>query len=145
MSLTIKDKKILYHALPLSFLIWVVEILRVYLIFIAFNAYISPILIGAVFILATLIGMIPLLPGGLGAVDGTMILFYTSGGISPSISAAATVIERLISFWMTTIIGFTILPYYGASAFENINIMKNDDGEKLVKIDKDKTDELEDD
>ncbi|MCL2114935.1 MAG: UPF0104 family protein [Methanobrevibacter sp.] len=117
----INDKKILYQALPLSFLIWVCEILRVYIVFLAFGANVSPILIGQVFIVASLIGMVPLLPGGLGAVDGVMILFYSSAGISSSISAAATVIERLISFWMTTIIGFVILPYYGGSVLDKIN------------------------
>jgi len=74
-----------------------------------------------VFIVASLVGMIPLLPGGLGAIDGVMILFYSSAGISPSISAAATVIERLISFCMTTTLGFLILPYYGSSVLDKIN------------------------
>ncbi len=114
----IRDKTVLYYALPLSFVIWGFEILRVYLVFLAFGANISPIVIGEVFIIASLVGMVPLLPGGLGAVDGIMIVFYSSAGITASISAAATVIERLISFWMATIIGFLFLPMYGASIFD---------------------------
>lgn len=121
MKLMLHDKKILYYALPISFLIWFTEIFRVFLVFLAFGATVDPVLIGEVFIVASLIGMIPLLPGGLGAVDGVMILFYSSAGISPSISAAATVIERLISFWMTTMIGFIILPHYGSSVFDKIS------------------------
>ena len=62
--------------------------------------------------------MIPLLPGGLGAVDGMMILFYSSAGITASISAAATVVERLISFWMTTFLGLLVLPFYGTSVLD---------------------------
>ena len=65
--------------------------------------------------------MIPLLPGGLGAVDGLMILFYSAAGVSASVSAAATVIERLISFWMATIIGMVIMPYYGSSVLDKIS------------------------
>ena len=72
------------------------------------------------FIVASLVGMIPLLPGGLGAVDGMMIIFYSAAGIPSSISAAATVIERLISFWMTTIVGLIILPYYGSSVLDKM-------------------------
>lgn len=49
--------------------------------------------------------MIPLLPGGLGAVDGVMILFYSAAGITASVSAAATVIERLISFGWLQLLG----------------------------------------
>lgn len=122
MQTMIKDKRILYYALPLSFIIWIAEILRVYLVFLAFGASVSPVIIGEVFIMASLIGMIPLLPGGLGAVDGVMILFYSTAGITASISAAATVIERLISFWMTTFLGFIVLPFYGASVLDKISM-----------------------
>ena len=115
MNFLLRDKKVLYYALPLSFVIWGMEIFRVYLVFSAFGANVSFISIGEVFIVATLVGMIPLLPGGLGAVDGVMILLSANAGITASVSAAATVIERLISFWMATIIGLFIMPMYGGS------------------------------
>ena len=127
MKLVISDKRILHHALPLSFVIWVFEILRVYIVFLAFGAHVSPVIIGEVFIMASLIGMIPLLPGGLGAVDGVMILFYSTAGITPSLSAAATVIERLISFWLATVIGMLILPHYGSSVLDKISFNSNSD------------------
>lgn len=127
MKMVIYNRKVLYIALPLSFVIWIFEILRVYFVFLAFGAVVSPILIGEVFILASLVGMIPLLPGGLGAVDGMMILFYSAAGITPSVSAAATVIERLISFWMATIIGMVILPYYGSSVLDKISFSSSND------------------
>lgn len=116
----IRHNHILLYALPLSFIIWGFEMLRVYLVFLAFGADVSILLIAVAFVLSSLIGMLPLLPGGLGTVDGLMILIFSSAGISPSVSAAVTVIERLISFWMTTIIGFIILPYYGSSVLEKI-------------------------
>ena len=127
MKLVISDKKSLYYAMPLSFVIWIFEILRVYFVFLAFGASVSPVVIGEVFILASLAGMIPLLPGGLGAVDGIMIAFYSAAGITASISAAATIIERLISFWMTTILGMVILPYYGSSVLDNISFGSSDE------------------
>ncbi|MCL2687058.1 MAG: UPF0104 family protein [Methanobrevibacter sp.] len=120
MNSMLHDKKILYYALPLSFIIWVTEILRVFLIFLAFGATVDPIIIGVVFIVASLVGMIPLLPGGLGAVDGFMIVFYSSAGIPPSISAAATLIERMISFGMTSTIGLVILSHYGSNILDKI-------------------------
>ena len=118
MNSLLRDRDILYYALPLSFIIWIFEILRVYVVFLAFGANVSPVLIGEVFILASFVGMIPLLPGGLGAVDGIMILFYASAGITASISAAATVVERLISFWMTTFIGLIFLMKYGTNILD---------------------------
>ena len=128
----VKNKNILYYALPLSFFIWFIEILRVYIVFLAFGCTVTPVLIGEVFIVASLIGMIPALPGGLGAVDGVMILLYSSSGISPSISAAATVVERLISFWMTTIIGFLVLPFYGEDALNKISSLMSSDEEEIT-------------
>ena len=121
MTLVITNKKGLVYTISLSFVIWIFEIIRVYLVFLAFGADVNLIIIGEVFIVACLVGMIPLLPGGLGAIDGLMIVFYSAAGISPSISAAATVIERLISFWMATIIGMLILPHYGSSALDKIS------------------------
>ena len=94
MKLLMSNKKGLIYTLLLSFIIWIFEIVRVYLVFLA---------------------------GGLGAIDGLMILFYSAAGIPSSVSAAATVIERLISFWMTTIIGMVLMPYYGSSVLEKIS------------------------
>ena len=122
MNLVIHNKKVLYYALPLSFIIWVFEIIRVYLVFLAFGAHVNIFVIGEVFILASLAGMIPLLPGGLGAVDSIMIGFYAAAGVTASISAGATIIERLISFWMATILGLLILPHYGTSALDKISL-----------------------
>ena len=127
MKVVISSKKVTYYALPLSFVIWIFEILRVYIVFLAFGATVSPIIIGEVFIIASLVGMVPLLPGGLGAVDGIMVVFYSVAGISASVSAAATVIERLISFWMATILGMVILPHYGSSILNRSSIVSPED------------------
>ena len=132
MKMLMSSKKGLTYTLTLSFVIWIFEIIRVYLVFLAFGANVNPIIIGEVFIVACLVGMIPLLPGGLGAVDGLMILFYSAAGIPSSVSAAATVIERLISFWMTTIIGMVLMPYYGADVLSKIS--SSDSPEELEEI-----------
>lgn len=117
----IKNRKILLYALPLSFLIWFVEIIRVYIIFMAFNTPISLEAIAVVFLISTLIGIVPLLPGGLGAVDGMMILLFSIAGVPPSVSAAATIIERLISFWMPSFLGILMLPYFGSGVMDQIS------------------------
>ncbi|MGV8143768.1 MAG: UPF0104 family protein [Methanothermobacter sp.] len=117
----IKNRKILLYALPLSFFIWFVEIIRLYIIFLAFNTPVSLELIAAVFVIAALIGLVPALPGGMGAVDGMMIILFSAAGIPPSIGAAATIIERLISFWMPTIIGTLLIPYFGSGVMDQLS------------------------
>lgn len=115
-----RNRKVLFYALPLSFLIWFVEIIRLYIVFLAFNTPVSLELIAAVFVIATLIGLIPFIPGGLGAVDGMMIVLFSIAGVPPSISAAATIVERLISFWLTSFIGIALLPYFGSSVIDKL-------------------------
>ena len=137
MNALLREKSIIYYALPLSFVIWIFEILRVYVVFLAFGAKVSPIIIGEVFILASFVGMVPLLPGGLGAVDGIMILFYANAGITASLSAAATVVERLISFWMTTFIGLIFLTMFGTSVLDKAFALagsRNDDKDDTKSI-----------
>ena len=131
MKMLMSNRKGLVYTLILSFIIWGFELLRVYLVFSAFGANVDLIIIGEVFIVACLVGMIPLLPGGLGAVDGLMIIFYSAAGVPASISAAATVIERLISFWMTTIIGMVIMPYYGADVLSKISGSSSEELEEI--------------
>ena len=133
----VSDKKALCYTVPLSFVIWIFEIIRVYLVFLSFGANVDLIVIGEVFIVASLVGMIPLLPGGLGAIDGVMILLYSNAGITSSVSAAATVIERLISFWMATIIGILILPKYGSSIMDKISASSSDELEENLNKDSD--------
>ena len=141
MKLLISNRKVMYYTIPLSFVIWIFEIIRVYLVFMSFGANVSLITIGEVFIVASLVGMIPLLPGGLGAIDGVMIIFYSAAGISSSVSAAATVVERLISFWMATIIGLVILPYYGSSVLDKVSASSSEEIEEAITDETSETDE----
>jgi len=121
MNVMIRDRRVLMYGLPLSFVIWFMEIIRVYIVFSSFGTPVPLGIIAAVFVIATLIGMIPLLPGGVGAVDGIMIILYSAAGVPPSISAAATIVERLISFWMTSFIGMGMLPYVGSGVMDEFS------------------------
>lgn len=121
MNIMIRDRRVLMYGLPLSFVIWFMEIIRVYIVFSSFGTPVPLGIIASVFVIATLIGMIPLLPGGVGAVDGIMIILYSAAGVPPSISAAATIVERLISFWMTSFIGMGMLPYVGSGVMDKFS------------------------
>jgi uncharacterized protein (TIRG00374 family) len=49
---------------------------------------------------------LPLLPGGIGVVDGALLLALTHGGLSLSTATAAVLLYRLISFVMVAAIGW---------------------------------------
>ena len=130
MRLMLTNKSLLYKAFPVSFFIWILEISRVCVIFMAFGFTVSPIMVGEVFIISVLVGFIPVLPGGIGIIDGTMILFFASAGIPSNIGTAATLVERIISYWMTTILGVLTIPYYGVNVLEGRKDT-DDDNSKL--------------
>lgn len=88
--------------------------------------------IAEIFIISTLVGMIPLLPGGLGAVELMMMGLLASNGVHNEISAAVILIERGISYWLPIFLGFLLLPYYGYSSDKIKNEYKNVDS-KIIK------------
>ncbi|HSS56079.1 MAG TPA: YbhN family protein [Gaiellales bacterium] len=53
-------------------------------------------------------GALQLLPGGLGTVDGALILALINGGIPTASAAAAVLLYRLISFALPAAVGWTI-------------------------------------
>lgn len=112
------DKKLVIEVTAISFAVWFLELIRVFLVFEAFGVKVSLGMIAAVFLVSTLIGIIPALPGGLGSIDGVMILLYSMAGITSSISTAATLIERMISLWLVIIMGMIILPFFGAGVLD---------------------------
>ncbi|MDR2874292.1 MAG: UPF0104 family protein [Methanobrevibacter sp.] len=139
MKIMLHNKNVLYKALPLSFLIWFFEILRVYLIFIAFGGNANIIVIPIIFIVSTLIGMIPLLPGGLGATEVTMVGLFNLVGVNFGIATSVTMIERIISFWVPICIGLTLLPYYSYPTdedkdYKNVESQIIDEFENTEKI-----------
>lgn len=87
------------------------DMLNLYILFSAFGHSVS---LGALFVgygLPLLFGKVGFLPGGLGIVEGTMAVLY--GGFEPSSAVVILVIlaYRLLSFWLPTILGFSLLPY----------------------------------
>ena len=85
--------------------IWLSEALRLYLVFLALG--IKAGFLMAVFISqASLILMaIPLSPAGLGLVEFLMLKILASTGITSSMAGAATVADRLISYWILVAAG----------------------------------------
>lgn len=117
-----KNKHVFTLGLGLAFLVWFLELVRVYIVFLAFGTNVSLFMIASVFLVSALVGMIPALPGGLGAIDGLMILLYSMAGVPPSVSTAATIVERLISYWLVSVLGLLVLPYFGTGVLDEVGI-----------------------
>jgi uncharacterized protein (TIRG00374 family) len=96
-----------------TLLIGVSDILRLSAIFLALGYHppLSTLLVASS--LEIVVGLVPLLPGGLVLVEGSLISVLALLGIPLDVAMAATLIERGITFALSTIVGAGVFSYLG--------------------------------
>ncbi len=99
--------------LLLSSGVWIIDIIRLKLIDLALNLPQSLHLIATVSILYLVLGNLPITPGGLGVVEGVLIYILLYFGLPLTSASSFVFLERLISFGLSSVIGFLYLFYYG--------------------------------
>jgi len=89
------------------------DVFRFYAIFLAlgYHPTLSTLLIASS--LPIIVGLVPLLPGGLILVEGSLISILVLFGVPPNVAMAATVIDRGIMFVMASIVGAGAFSYLG--------------------------------
>lgn len=100
-----EHKKGMATSLILSMVWWILDIFRIYVLFIAINTNLEFIVVSSTYLVALLVGILPTLPGGLGTSDTAMIAMYSFFNISYSKAAAGTLLDRSISYILVTIVG----------------------------------------
>jgi len=96
-----------------TLLIGVSDILRLSAIFLAlgYQPTLSTLLVASS--VEIIVGLVPLLPGGLILVEGSLISILALLGIPLDVAMAATLIERGITFVLSTIVGGGVFSYLG--------------------------------
>ena len=61
--------------------------------------------------LPSLVGRLPIVPGGVGIVEATMTAIFVALGAPPDATLIATLGYRLFSFWVPTFLGFPLALY----------------------------------
>lgn len=98
-------------------ILWSFMMLRFFLIFQALGYAPSiPMLMLAV-TLPTFVGLIPLLPGGLGTVDAAFFFIYIGFQVDPTMAVSAVLIDRGITYVFGTMVGAGALSYLGIRAW----------------------------
>jgi uncharacterized protein (TIRG00374 family) len=90
----------------ISFVSWGLECLGVYLCAVGLDADRPFLLVVFIFAVSSLVGVLSMLPGGIGAVEaGLAGQFVAVAGLSVGIAVALTLLIRLATLWFATLVG----------------------------------------
>ena len=110
----------------LSLVSWVFECMGFYLVLYSFNLEVSVFWSVFVYAFSTIIGAITMLPGGLGATEGSLTFMLIAESIPKDIAVAATFIVRVVTLWFAVLVGLvSVIIYqksYGQIVFNNEEI-----------------------
>jgi uncharacterized protein (TIRG00374 family) len=108
----LQGKKRVFSMVLIAFMLWILIMVRFFLIFQALGYHPS---VGLLLLAATIppiVGLIPVLPGGLGTVDMAYFFIFTFE-FDPTVAFSAIVIERTITYVFGTLVGAGALSYLG--------------------------------
>ena len=111
----LQDKKRVLIMVLIALMLWILVMIRFFLIFqaLGYTPSIPMLMLAAT--LPPFVGLIPLLPGGLGTVDAAFFFIYTGFGVPTGLAFSAILIERAITYVLGTLIGAGALSYLGIS------------------------------
>jgi len=99
---------------------WLMECVRLYVVFVAFNVEISFVAIIIIFLLANIIGIISALPGGIGSIELSLTGLFLLFGVSGAVGGSIAMVDRLASFWVVTALGIIFSSYYAHDILDEI-------------------------
>ena len=127
-QLILKSRNNLYKSIGASILMWMCWILRTYFVFLALGKPLNPVLVTLVSTISLLMGLIPLLPGGIGTVEVTMSVLYSALRVGKNVALTATILDRMISFWFVLVFA-GIISSYNLPKFKN---MKSEARDRMI-------------
>ncbi|XRP96593.1 UPF0104 family protein [Methanocaldococcus sp. 16A] len=95
-----------YIAIILSVGWYVLDILKLWLLFLSLPYIVSIVSVAAVYLITLLSGVLSITPSGFGTADTVMILSFTAFKIPPSVAAAVTLLDRFVSYVIPTLLGY---------------------------------------
>lgn len=111
-----------------SLVSWFFECLGFYLILNTFNFGISLFMSSFIYAFATVFGAVTLLPGGLGATEGSLTFLLLQNGFTKESAVASTFIVRVVTLWFAVFVGMISL-YLFQKKFGNFSYNGQNEGE----------------
>ncbi len=109
----LQDHKMFTLGLIISFTMWGTDMFRMYLCFVAIGYHppIVPMII--IYTIGILVTILPTIPGALGLREIIMVGLFLVVGVPSDVVIAASLIDRLVSYLMPTMVGVATTVYYG--------------------------------
>ncbi|KAF5076441.1 Lysylphosphatidylglycerol synthase TM region [anaerobic digester metagenome] len=99
---------------------WLLECVRLLVVFYAFNVEINFTAIVVIFLIANLVGIVTALPGGIGSIEISLTGLFVLFGVPGALSGSIALVDRLVSFWLVTALGIIFSSYYAKDILEDI-------------------------
>jgi|GEM_PF-918538 len=115
-----RKKRTSAFAVLAAILYWLGDMVCLFFMFQAFGFTIPFGILIFGYCVSTIFGLLSAIPGGIGVTDGSLVLIYSSLGVTSSIALMATLVFRLFSFWIWIPVGF--LSYL---SLQKENVSKN--------------------
>ena len=106
---SIKQKKAFVESILFSSVLWALSLVRLKLLAYALGIELSFSAVAAATVWYIVIGLFALTPGGIGIIEGGLVAAFVFMGVPPSQAFALTVLERAISYLLSTSIGAVCL------------------------------------
>jgi len=115
----LKDHRTFIVGVLVSFAMWGIDNLRFYLTFVAIGYYPLVIPMIIIYTISILVSILPTLPGALGIREGTMVALFLPVGVPAEVVLAVSLLDRLVTFILPTLVGAVTMLYYGKKYKEN--------------------------
>lgn len=96
----------------LAIVSWLLECIRLYAVFYAFNVQMNFASIVVILLLANVIGVLSLLPGGMGSMEISLTGLFVLFGVPSALAGSIALADRLVSFWAVSVLGVIFSSYY---------------------------------
>jgi len=115
----LRDHRTFIMGILISFAMWGIDNFRFYMTFGAIGYYppIIPLII--IYTISILVSILPTLPGALGIREGTMVALFIPVGVPADVVLAASLLDRLVTYIVPTLLGAVTTLYYGKKYKEN--------------------------
>lgn len=92
---------------------WLFECLCLYVALMGLGVSVPVLSAVFVFAFSSIAGIVAMVPGGLGATEGVMVLLLMDSGVALSEATAATLLSRAATLWFAVALGLGALALYG--------------------------------